>query len=114
MKTPARILFSVLGLLLLAAENSLSADNPEESVISRTADGRVILRSRRPSGSVADFLPYAPDELLVRFKDSVAPATKSALHGRHKAMTIKRFRHTRNLELIKLPCGTSVSAVMRA
>jgi subtilisin family serine protease len=114
MKRATRILFGVLSLLLVAAENNMAADNPDDSIISRTVDGQVILRSRRPNGGVADFLPYAPDELLVRFRDNVAPATKSAVHGRHKAVPIKRFRHTRNLELVKLPQGASLHQVLKS
>jgi subtilisin family serine protease len=114
MKSTTPILVCVLGFLLLAAARTPAADAPDEPIITRTADGQVISRSRRPGGGVADFLPYAPDELLVRFKDNVPPAAKSAVHGRHKATPIKRFRHTRNLELVKLPQGTSVPAVMKA
>jgi hypothetical protein len=114
MGTTTRILICVLCLLLVGAENSFAADNPDDSIITRTADGQVILRSRRPSGGVADFLPYAPDELLVRFKDNIAPTAKSALHGRHRGIPIKRFRHTRNLELIKLPQGTDLHRTLKS
>ncbi len=114
MKTTTRILCCVLGLFFLTAENNFAADSPDESIISRTADGQVILRSRRPSGGVADFLPYVPDELLVRFKNNVAPAAKSALHARHRSIPIKRFRHTRNLELVKLPRGADLHRALKS
>ena len=100
--------------MLLAAERTPAADAPDESIVSRTSDGQVILRSRRPGGGVADFLPYAPDELLVRFKDNVTAAAKSAVHSRHRGTPIKRFRHTRNLELVKLPQGADLHRALKS
>ncbi len=102
-----RILFCFLGLLL-AAGTTPAAEAPNSEIISRTPDGQVNLKTRHARGDGAEFETHAQDELLVRFKDNVAPDVKAAAHDRHKAISIKSFRHLKNLERVKLPSGVSL------
>src|SRR3990172_6838806 len=109
-----RVILNLFVFLLICAEVSLAADATEDSVVARASDGQVILRTRRPSGKVADYPPYAPDEILVRFRNTASAAMRAAIHGRFRANTIKRFRHVNGLELIKLPRGASIEMTLKS
>jgi len=109
-----RVILNLFVFLLICAEVSLAADATEDSVVARASDGQVILRTRRPSGKVADYPPYAPDEILVRFRNTASAAMRAAIHGRFRANTIKRFRHVNGLELVKLPRGASIEMTLKS
>jgi subtilisin family serine protease len=112
-KTPW-ILFFILVLLLPVSSRAVAADPTADSLISRTPDGQTILRARRPSGGMADFIPYAPDELLVRFKEHVNPAGKFSVHRFRQATAIRSLGTSRNLELVKLSPGASLEQTLKS
>ena len=103
-----RVILTLLVFLLICAGVSRAAEAPNTDIISRTPDGQVDLRTGHPRGDGAEFQTYSQGELLVRFKDNVAPNTKAGVHGRHRATSIKRFRHLKNLERVKFPSGVSL------
>jgi len=90
------ILFSIFSSLPSAATAQ------DKAAVSRAQPSQVIQGMRRPSGTVLNHLPYSGNEILVRFKDTASRATISLAHSRHQASPIKRFRHARNLERVKL------------
>ena len=86
----------------------------DNSVVSYTETGQVILRSRRPSGGVSDYLPHAGDEILVSFKSGANQPVRFAAHSRQRATRIKQFRHIDGLELVKLPPGVSLEHAIKS
>ena len=86
----------------------------DDSVVSYSGTGQVVLRTRRPSGGVSDYLPHAGDEILVRFKNGANATKRFAVHSQHRATRIKQFRHIDGLELVKLPLGVSLGQAIKS
>src|SRR5438445_12401939 len=113
MSKQLRISNFVLILLFLSFFFTSAAQPQDDAVVSYTDNGHVIHRTRRPGGGVTDYLPHAGDEILIRFKDTATSTAKSLAHSRHRSTPIKRFRHVRNLELVKLPSGLSFEEALK-
>ena len=56
--------------------------------------------------------PYAPDELLIRFKSGTGIATTFAAHDEHQARLLRAYRLPSNLHLVALPAGKSVEQAL--
>jgi len=52
--------------------------------------------------------PYAPGEILVRFKEGLSPYEAAAVHAGIGATVVERYRTVENLVLVKLPPGMDV------
>lgn len=52
--------------------------------------------------------PYAPEEILVRFKDGLSPQEAAVVHAGIGATVVERYRTVENLVLVKLPPGMDV------
>jgi len=102
-------------LAVVASVSTLvAAEVRDTGVTVATESGQVIQRSLTPNGQVTDRLPYAENEILVRFKDAVPASRKQSLHRRVRAGVIKSFRHVRNLELLGLPRELSVEQALKS
>ena len=56
---------------------------------------------------------YAPDRILVRFKDKTVQSVMASVHSSLRAKVVKRFNLVKNLQLVKLPRGVSVEEAIQ-
>lgn len=102
-KTQAILFTSIL--LVLPALASPPGDHSTDGTITRS----------RPDGMNSPPSPYrhVPDEILVRFRESASPASRSLIHSRAGTRAVREYRSVRGLHLVKLPRGMTVSQAVR-
>lgn len=68
---------------------------------------------QKGSGKKSAKLKYAPDRILVRFKDKTVQSVMASVHSSLRAKVVKRFNLVKNLQLVKLPRGVSVEEAIQ-
>ena len=56
---------------------------------------------------------YAPDRILVRFKDKTTQSMMASVHASLRMKVLKRFSLVKNLQVVKLPHGVSVEEAIQ-
>jgi len=67
----------------------------------------------RPSFAASSAPKYAPGEVLVRFRPTVAKAGRASVHALVRAQVVRSFRVVHDLELVRLPAELPVEAALR-
>lgn len=75
---------------------------------SGVAQKQIQRQIRMRSAGVIHDPPYAPDEILVRFKGGLSPQEAAVVHAGIGATVVERYRTVENLVLVKLPPGMDV------
>src|SRR5262245_31746154 len=89
----------------------LSQAPPARTLNAHSSTGEVL---RTATGSTRTAPAFVPDELLVRFKDSVPATSRAAAHAQMQALAVRPVRSSRQLELVKVPPHISLQQALLA
>ncbi|MBW2518453.1 MAG: hypothetical protein JRE88_16840 [Deltaproteobacteria bacterium] len=103
---------ALLLILILAGcgqTNETSGPQPGQTAAQAEFTGKHQLEEAQPQGGQ---FPYAPDEVLVKFKPEVDARTIADIRTELKLETIQKFSSP-NLFLMKITDGTSVETIIK-
>ena len=102
----------LIGWILIAL--SLTVPAFAESLKTEVPHG-ILLRDGLSSG-VMPKSPYrrATDEILVRFRKTETGSSRDSIKTQLRAKVVREFRHIGDIQLIKLPVGTTVGQALRS